>query len=175
MASRRDYARSLKPGLRVELEDKLADLILPHIAGAGIVAAYYPMRDEISPLPLLGRLNGQAAALPWFADRDSRMMFRAAPATEVGPWGVLQPPPDAPALAPDIVIVPLVLADRNGTRIGQGKGHYDRALSHLRQGGKVFTIGVGWERQVVADAIPADPWDMALDALATPGEWISCR
>ena len=35
---------------------------------------------------------------------------------------------------PDVVIVPLVFADRTGTRIGHGKGHYDRALAHLRAG-----------------------------------------
>jgi 5-formyltetrahydrofolate cyclo-ligase len=175
MSRRREYARSLAPELRTELETKLARIILPHVAGARVVAAYHPMKDEISPLALLERLDGQIPALPWFVDRDSRMMFRQAPATEVGPWGVLQPPADAPALAPDIVVVPLVLADRRGTRIGQGKGHYDRALSHLRDGGAVFTIGVGWEEQVQDEAIPADPWDMALDALATPAEWIDCR
>jgi 5-formyltetrahydrofolate cyclo-ligase len=175
MSRRRERVRALPPGLRTELENKLAEIILPHVAGAGVVAAYHPMRDEISPLELLERLDGQTPALPWFADRDSRMMFRRAPATEAGPWGVLQPPPDAAALAPDIVIVPLVLADRRGTRIGQGKGHYDRALAHLREGGQIFTIGVGWEEQILDEAIPADPWDMPLDALATPAEWIDCR
>ena len=53
-----------------------------------------------------------------------------------------------------------MLADRAGTRIGHGKGHYDRALAHLREGGPVFTIGLGWERQIIDDPIPADPWDM---------------
>jgi 5-formyltetrahydrofolate cyclo-ligase len=175
MSRRRDYARSLPPELRTDLEARLAEIILPRLTGAGVVAAYHPMKDEISPLTVLDRLNGQIPALPWFADRDSRMMFRQAPAAEIGPWGVLQPPIEAPALAPDIVIVPLVLADRRGTRIGQGKGHYDRALAHLREGGAVFTIGVGWEDQILDEAIAPDPWDMPLDALATPGEWIDCR
>jgi 5-formyltetrahydrofolate cyclo-ligase len=88
---------------------------------------------------------------------------------------VLQPPASADALAPDLILVPLVAADRGGTRIGHGKGHYDRALAHLREGGTIVTIGLAWEPQILDAPIPADPWDMKLDAIATPKEWIECR
>lgn len=173
---RRSYARALTPGLRDALEAKLAALVLPHLAAARIVAGYHPMKDEISPYAVLTALGaGQMPALPWFGDRDARMIFRQAPAVAAGPWGVLQPAPDAPALAPDAVLVPLVLGDRTGTRIGHGKGHYDRALSHLRAGGPIFTIGIAWEEQIAETAIPADPWDIPLDAIATPREWIACK
>src|SRR4051812_18253504 len=116
---RRDFARSLTPALRAELEAALARIVLPHLIAARVVAAYHPLRDEISPYPILaGLVAGQRAGLPWFVDRDARMLWREAPAVEASPWGVLQPAPDAEALAPDIVLVPLVLADRHGTRIG---------------------------------------------------------
>jgi 5-formyltetrahydrofolate cyclo-ligase len=177
LAARRDYARSLPPELRAELEQKLAEIVLPHLIGARVVAAYHPLKDEISPYPLLERLGpGQRATLPWFADRDARMIWREAPASKPSPWGVLQPSPAAEALAPDLVLVPLVLADRRGTRIGHGKGHYDRALAQLREGGlPVFTIGLAWEPQITEQVLEADPWDQPLDAIATPKEWISCR
>lgn len=176
LARRKAFAAALPPGVRAELEAKLADIVLPHLFGARVVAGYHPMRDEISPYPILAGLGeGQRPALPWFAGRDARMMFRETPADEPGPWGVLQPSGEAPGLAPDLVLVPLVLADRAGTRIGHGKGHYDRALSHLREAGAVFTIGIAWDEQVIDEALPADPWDMPLDAIATPREWISCR
>ena len=176
LARRRAYARSLAPGTRAELELKLAEIVLPRLIGARIVAGYHPLKDEISPYAILERLGpGQRAVLPWFLDRDARMLFREAPASEPSPWGVLQPAAAAEALAPDVVLVPLVAADRLGTRIGHGKGHYDRALAHLRDGGDVLTIGLGWEPQILADPIPADPWDVPLDAIATPGEWIDCR
>jgi 5-formyltetrahydrofolate cyclo-ligase len=176
LADRRAYARSLTPELRASLEAKLGEIVLPHLIGAGIIAGYHPMRDEISPYAVLDLLgDGQTAALPWFGGRDARMMFRQAPATEAGPWNVLQPPASAPALSPDVVLVPLVLGDRAGNRIGHGKGHYDRALSHLREGRTIFTIGIAWEMQISAEPIPADPWDVPLDAIATPAEWTSCR
>ena len=176
LEKRRAFARALPAELRTELEAKLARIVLPHLIGARIVAGYHPMRDEISPYPVLDALGeGQIPALPWFGDRDARMMFRKAPANEAGPWGVIQPPGSADAVAPDVVLVPLVFADRQGTRIGHGKGHYDRALSHLRQAGPVFTIGLAWEQQISKHPIPGDPWDVPLDAIATPAEWISCR
>ncbi|HEX4735981.1 MAG TPA: 5-formyltetrahydrofolate cyclo-ligase [Allosphingosinicella sp.] len=176
LAQRRDYARALAPELRDTLERDLAEIVLPHLMGAKIVAAYHPLKDEISPYPIVERLGAsQRAVLPWFLDRDARMMFREAPAAEPSPWGVLQPAASAEALPPDLVLVPLVAADRRGTRIGHGKGHYDRALAHLREGGTIVTIGLAWEPQILEEAIPADPWDMKLDAIATPKEWISCR
>jgi 5-formyltetrahydrofolate cyclo-ligase len=176
LAARRDFVRSLTPALRAGLEATLAETVLPHLLTARIVAGYHPLRDEISPLPILEKLGpGQRAALPWFEGRDARMMFREAPAVEPGPWGVLQPRVGAQALAPGFLLVPLVAADRFGHRIGHGKGHYDRALANLRNGAAIFTIGLGWEEQLLDDPIPADAWDVALDAIATPGRWTRCR
>ena len=177
LALRRDYARSLAPGVRAELERKLARIVLPRLMTARIVAGYHPLRDEISPCSILESLgDGQRAALPWFQGRDSRMLFREAPAVEPSPWGVLQPRPDAEALAPDLLLLPLVAADRRGTRIGHGKGHYDRALAHLRDGGgPILAIGLAWEPQIIDEPIPTDPWDVPLDAIATPAEWIDRR
>lgn len=173
LEERSAYARSLTPELRIDLEAKLAAIVLPHLLGARIIAFYHPLKDEISPYPLLDRLAPeQTAVLPWFLDRDSRMMFREAPATEPGPWNMLQPPAEAESLAPDLILVPLVAADRQGHRIGHGKGHYDRALAHLRESGTVFTLGLAWEMQILKAPISPDPWDVRLDAIATPAEWI---
>ncbi|HYN45492.1 MAG TPA: 5-formyltetrahydrofolate cyclo-ligase [Allosphingosinicella sp.] len=172
---RRDFARSLTTGLRAQLEDELARLVLPHLIGARIVGAYHPLKDEIDPAAILAGLGeGRRAGFPWFAERDSQFVWREGPATEPGPWGVLQPSAEAEALAPDIVLVPVVLADRRGVRIGHGKGHYDRALAHLRGANRVLAIGLAWESQVSDVLIPADAWDMKLDAIATPKEWIQC-
>ena len=177
LQARRAFARSLAPGTRAQIEAQLAERVLPHLLTARVIAAYHPLRDEISPYPILDRLiDRQRAVLPSFADRDARMIWRTAPATEPSPWGILQPPLAHEALAPDLVLVPLVMADRRGTRIGHGKGHYDRALAHLRDGGhEVYTIGLGWDVQVSDTPLPADPWDQRLDAIATPREWIACR
>lgn len=168
-AERRAYAVSLDHDTRVELEARLAELLDPLLFASTTVAAYFPMKDELSPLPALARAwaMGKVAALPCFADRDSRMTFRAGDPVDPGPWGIRQPTGDAPIVSPDLVLVPLLAIDGLGNRIGMGKGHYDRALPGLRAAGARL-IGVGWPFQRVSEPISSDPWDIALDGFASP-------
>ena len=35
-------------------------------------------------------------------------------------------------------------------------------------------IGLCWPDQLVDGPLPVEPWDMKLDAIATPGEWVTC-
>jgi len=175
LKQRRAYAQGLSEATREKAERALAALVLPHLAAARVVGAYHPTQDEISPHAILaGLAAGQRWALPWFAG-DTDFLWREGPANEPGPWGIAQPTASAEMLMPDIVLVPLVLVDRRGTRIGRGKGHYDRALANLRRSARsVSTIGLCWPGQLVDDPLPADTWDIALDAVATPGEFVRC-
>ncbi len=166
---RRDYAASLDSATRAALEDQLAEALDPLFASATIVAAYAPMKDEISPLPAIARANWSDLRLtfPFFVDRDSRMTFRAGPPVEPGPWGILQPDADADIASPDLILMPLVAIDRSGNRIGMGKGHYDRTLPGLRAAGTRL-IGCGWSFQRVDEDLLPDPWDVGLDGFASP-------
>ena len=168
-AERRAFAASLDPSTRKTLETQLADALDPMLFAATAVAAYFPMNDEISALPALERARaiGKTVALPFFADRDSRMTFRSGEPLDPGPWGILQPAGDAPIVSPDLLLIPLLAVDRSGNRIGMGKGHYDRALPGLRSAGARL-VGVGWDFQLLADSIEPDPWDVPLDGFASP-------
>ena len=167
---RRDFVRSLSPGTRGALEAGLADALSPLWLGARIVAGYFPMKDEIDPAEALAaaRSAGCATALPAVVERASRMRFHGGAADEIGPWGVRQPSPGSPPLHPDLVLVPCVAVDGRGNRIGQGKGHYDRALAALRVGGAVQVIGIGWGLQLIDDILVPDAWDIPLDGFASP-------
>jgi 5-formyltetrahydrofolate cyclo-ligase len=68
---------------------------------------------------------------------------------------------------PDLILVPLIAIDSRGTRLGRGKGHYDRALARLKKSGARL-VGVGWSHQRMTQPIPADEWDIPLDAFASP-------
>ncbi|MGP1281794.1 MAG: 5-formyltetrahydrofolate cyclo-ligase [Parasphingopyxis sp.] len=156
-------------------EDALERLL----TGAGLlartIAGYAAMTSEFDPSDMLRTCHekGHDIALPWFADRRAAMEFRRWDGTplERGPFGILQPTSDRPALRPDTLLVPLVAVDLRGNRIGQGQGHYDRTLAQLRTAGPVIAIGLAWECQI-ADNIPADPWDQPLDFVATPDRLI---
>ncbi len=166
---RRDYAASLAPETRAALEGQLADALEQLLFKASIVAAYFPMKDEVSALPALERARGmgKVTALPAFAGRDSRMTFRAGEPVDPGPWGILQPEASAPTVSPDLLLIPLIVIDGRGNRIGMGKGHYDRALPGLRAAGATL-VGVGWDFQMVEDPLTPDPWDVPLDGFASP-------
>ncbi len=166
---RRDYAASLDSATRFALEDQLAEALNPLFASATIVAAYAPMKDEISPLPAMARANWSDLKLtfPFFVDRDSRMTFRAGPPVKPGPWGILQPAADADIASPDLILMPLVAIDRSGNRIGMGKGHYDRTLPGLRAAGARL-IGCGWSFQRIDEDLAPDSWDVGLDGFASP-------
>jgi len=166
---RRDYAASLDPDTRKRLEALLAEVLDPLLFACTTVAAYFPMKDEVSCLPALERARamGKTAALPFFADRDSRMTFRVGEPLDPGPWGIRQPGPLAPIVSPDLLLIPLIAIDPGGNRIGMGKGHYDRALPGLRSAGAKL-VGVGWPFQLVAEALAPDPWDIPLDGFASP-------
>lgn len=174
LRARRAFAMGLSDDERAELEARLRRRVLPRLDDAATVAAYHPMRAEIDPTPILGAVaaGGGIGLLPWFAGRDDVMTFRRGPAAVVGPWGIMQPSGDAAAVRPDIVLVPLVAADTACNRIGHGKGHYDGALTQLRATGRLRAIGLAWDMQILDGEIPTDPWDVPLDAIATPDRWI---
>ncbi len=56
----------------------------------------------------------------------------------------------------DLVIVPLLYADKNGNRVGYGKGFYDRFLSKCRN--DVYKIGVNYfkAQEEISDAEETD-------------------
>lgn len=73
----------------------------------------------------------------------------------------------------DLVIVPLVAFARDGRRLGQGGGYYDRMFTcHRNQFWKRPTlIGAAHDFQEYG-TIPSDPWDVPLSGIVTNTETI---
>jgi 5-formyltetrahydrofolate cyclo-ligase len=169
LEARKAFVRTLDDATRTKLEDHLAEQLTSFCAGATVVGGYSPLGSEISPLRAMeeARAVGAIVAFPAFADPAKPFRFLAGDPSQGGPFGILQPKRDAPLVDPDLVLVPLIAIDSTGTRIGRGKGHYDRVLGRLRKNGAKL-IGVGWPMQRLETMIPSDPWDVHLDAFATP-------
>ena len=76
--------------------------------------------------------------------------------------------PSGPAFtnlaAIEVIIVPALRIDRSGYRLGQGGGFYDRALPHLA----AWSIGLIHPDEISGEDLPREPWDIPLDAAATP-------
>ena len=166
---RKAFVEGLIRSEREALEDELAEVLAPLIANSRIIGGYCPLPSEISPLPAMEAAanRGAVTAYPAFADHQSMFRFLAGDPVEAGPWACFQPPMNSPEVFPNLALVPLVAIDHHGTRLGQGKGHYDRVLVKLREHGALL-IGVGWQVQRLDEVIPSDPWDVALDGFASP-------
>jgi len=156
----------------------LIAVVLAPLFGS-IIAGYSPIRSEIDPVPLMQSLatEGARLALPVIIARDEPLMFRvwdAANSLVAGSLGILEPPPEAPQLMPDILLVPLAAFDRAGHRIGYGAGHYDRTFAQLRAIKPFTAIGLAFDTQEI-ESIPMQPHDVALDYMLTETRVIDFR
>ena len=172
--ARKAFVATLSDAQRAKLEHRLAEHLTSLFAGVSVVGGYCPLGSEISPLPAMeeARAVGAIAAYPCFHNPAKPFRFIAGDPLEAGPFGIMQPARRHPVVEPDLVLVPLIAIDRRGTRLGRGKGHYDRALIHLKKTGARL-VGVGWPLQRLSDTIPADEWDIPLNGFASPDglEW----
>ncbi len=172
--ARKAFVNMLSDADRTLLEQRLAEHLTSLCASAAIVGGYAPLGSEISPSLAMeeARAVGRIVAFPAFDHPAKPFRFRAGDPLNAGPFGMMQPNLKAPVVEPDLILVPLIAIDGRGTRLGRGKGHYDRALARLKRGGARL-VGIGWHLQRVADTIPADEWDVALHGFASPEglEW----
>ncbi len=167
-------ARRVALARRAAMDPSLGALLSDHVlreapppAGA-VVAGFWPMGPEIDIRPLLHALHarGHAVALPVTPRRGEKLTFRRwtpGDAMARGPMGTSQPPPEAQALRPDWLLVPLLAFDGAGHRLGYGGGYYDRTLAALPGATR---IGCAYACQRL-DEVPAGPEDVALHAVAT--------
>ncbi|MGB3291003.1 MAG: 5-formyltetrahydrofolate cyclo-ligase [Burkholderiaceae bacterium] len=144
------------------------------------IAAFWSTEEEPSLQPLLQQWveeEGYRVSLPVVTGDGAPLQFKIwAPDTPMreGAYGIQEPVGEA-APPPDIVLVPTLGYNRQGDRIGYGKGYYDRTLAALKSQGHSFTtIGIAWATGDLAAAglphTPA-PHDVRLDSILTDKGW----
>lgn len=74
----------------------------------------------------------------------------------------------------DLIVIPALAASVDGTRLGQGGGWYDRALTHRSPGVPVVTA-IFDDEVLEAGIIPAEPHDVPVDAIVTPTRTITAN
>ncbi len=170
-AERRAVAHAATPDAGERLARTVLDAV--SLPPGAVVSAYWPIRSEIDPRPLLHALitAGHRIALPCTppASADAPLTFRLwTPADPLSPaaFALHEPPQGAERVEPDVVLAPLLAFDRTGARLGYGKGHYDRTLAALRSRRPTVAIGLAFAAQEVA-RVPTDAHDVALDGIAT--------
>ncbi len=143
-----------------------------------VISTYWAIGAELDPGKLERRLRaeGHTIGLPCIQGRSEPMLFRTwshgEPMRE-RKWGIMEPLDTAPAVDPDIMLVPLLAWDRQGFRLGYGGGYYDRTIAALKARKAITLVGFAYDEQRV-DAVPHLDYDQRLDWMLTPSGAIRC-
>jgi len=137
---------------------------------AGVVALYAPIHNEMETADVLRQALASGKTVLFPAVCPDGLVFRSivnASDLHKGAFGIPEPAMKCPAHPPgeaDLIVVPGVVFDMEGRRIGYGKGYYDRALHRLEGNGRL--IGFCYDFQVVEE-IPGYSHDVQMDLIIT--------
>ncbi len=138
------------------------------------VLTYMSFGSEVDTAELILRAlkDGKKVALPVSEYASLQLSFyEISTLSELaaGYKGILEPFPSPDNLVRDfenaICIVPGLAFDKNGYRLGYGKGFYDRFLSSFTG----TSIGIAFD-ECVTDAVPTDSYDCKLDLLVSDSD-----
>ncbi len=151
-------------------------MALPEYASAKTVMFYIDVRAEVRTRHSLpaALTSGKTIIVPWCNDQGELELFRLADMNElaVGMYKILEPKPELRSLPEkqcrveelDLVMVPGVAFDRRGSRMGHGKGYYDKLLQHARANTPL--VALAFECQLFPE-IPVAPHDIFMDKIIT--------
>jgi 5-formyltetrahydrofolate cyclo-ligase len=148
---------------------------LPEFTAAAAVAIYLDARTEVRTRRSLPKLlaSGKRIVVPW-CDQDELRLFALESPDELatGRFGILEPQSElrhqverqvSPAEI-DLFVIPGVAFDRRGTRLGHGRGYFDRLLARARQDAKL--VGLAFECQLF-DTLPSETHDIRMHQIIT--------
>ncbi len=138
---------------------------------------YVAMSGEVDTKPLLLEVlrEGREVAVP-YVDRETNSLISVQihnPEQDLHPgtYGILEPRSDL--VCPfdinrlDLVLVPGIAFDRQGHRLGRGKGYYDRFLKTLPSHVRCF--GLAFDFQVFK-SVPTEDFDISVDRVIANDE-----
>ena len=140
---------------------------------------YYPINNEISPFEFTKYFEERkiVMSMPVVDIKKKSMLFRKwSPKDDlaIGPLGNLEPTHEKEIILPQIMIVPMLMFDREFIRLGYGGGYYDKSIIKLKkhfQKEKIFfiTVGLAYSAQEF-NKLPREKHDMNLDYIVTEKE-----
>lgn len=132
----------------------------------GLWGAYRAKQGEISPCQSI-QTNTH---LRWVYPRVNlnTLEFYLDPKVwRTGAYGIEEPDPDSSQLKSihelEGYLVPGLAFDQKGTRIGRGRGFFDRALIDF----KGLKVGLAFECQRVTESLPQESFDIGMDFVIT--------
>ena len=145
-------------------------LTLKKFLDADVVLLYFPTKNEPNLLSIAEAAlkAGKKVAFPISITKNCTLDFREISSlTELnaGAYGIPEPPCNAkiPNLTEkSLCVVPALAFDKNGFRIGYGKGYYDRFLSKF----KGVSVGAALSSHI-CDSLPTETTDIPVNIIIT--------
>lgn len=167
---------ALAPDVKQAYDEKICALFLASITYryAKTLLLYAPYTDEIDIMPIAEKAlaDGKTIAFPRCRKETCEMDYHiiTGPAElKSGAYGIREPDADAPVYLPadnneehPVCIVPGLVFDGEGYRVGYGKGYYDRFLAGFTgvRVGMVYT-------DFILQRVPRGRFDLSVDVLVT--------
>lgn len=150
-----------------EMSLRICDILLANerIKEADTILMYYPLPDEVDVRPLLQELEkqGKTLLLPKVVSNTEMTLHRYEGESSlcIGSYNIMEPigrEYESIEMI-DLAIVPGMAFDKEGNRLGRGKGYYDRFLSRARN---IYKVGVCFPFQLV-ESVPSDDNDIKMN------------
>lgn len=164
---------SLSSGQWRSSSDKICENILNSevFRQAKVVLSYFSFKQE----PDLSLLHQQRHIIWGFprCQGDSLVWHQWQWGNELqtGNYGIVEPFADSPLIditLVDLILVPSVILDRGGYRLGYGGGYYDRMFADT-QWYHVPTMGIVFDFAYIPN-LPKDSWDKPLQYICTESQ-----
>lgn len=149
----------------------------PFYRDAKVLYAYLTFNEELRTDGLIRRAwaDGKRVAVPRVLSKGV-MEFYYIDSFDgfiTSAFGVPEPPEDPAKLADEpevLLLMPGLAFDRAHNRVGYGGGFYDRYLERYQEKGtRFFKPALAYDFQIV-DSIPANDFDIKVDAILTAEE-----
>lgn len=146
---------------------------LPELRSAGVIGIYVPVGAEVDIWPLIAAWPERRFLLPYVSDERTMGYREYLPGRPLirGGTGIPEPEAAAPEWPPSAIaalVIPGLGFDRDGNRMGSGRGYFDRFLADCA----AVRIGVAFACQIVP-RLPHDRYDIPMDVVVTEHETIN--
>lgn len=139
----------------------------PAFRAAHTVLLYHSLPDEVDTHDFIREWSDKKQILlPVVVGDDLELRIYTGPEDlATGSYGIEEPTGElfTDYTSIDFIAVPGVAFDRNGNRLGRGKGYYDRLLPRIPS---AYKAGICFPFQIVEE-VPAEPFDIRMDEIIT--------
>jgi 5-formyltetrahydrofolate cyclo-ligase len=146
-------------------------LSLDEYVRAECIALYAPANNETDTVAIFYAALHMGKRVLYPVVSGNQLLLRRVERIEVlqgGTFGILEPCPtgiDFHADEPDLIVVPGVVFDLKGHRIGYGKGFYDRFLHHPAC--RADMVGLCHDFQLTDETISTDTHDIPMKIIVS--------